>query len=770
MSAPLTRKVRQCASTIDPVVCDYAAGYVTHLSMVLEDAVNSANIDIPAESEFIASLLVDAGADRTAVTTVYSDIITELGKVRSDSIAALAQAGGEKADSARRRIDQSALMSAAASSQRGLLTSNLFGSTDLNAVAGRKIDSKVDKKKLEKAEKKIASKKAKRDAQASALSVEYEASKLIDEQSAEDYDDFFLTINPLNAGFSASGKSKDIKIENFDLYVGAGRRILSDTMLTLAHGRRYGLIGQNGIGKSTLLRALSRRELPVPQHITILHVEQEITGDGTLALQSVLDADVWRKHLLKEQAQFQNKIQEIETNRASLLADDPELDDASPVIRTLDDERVEIETSLEEIYTKLVEIESDKAESRAASILFGLGFSKDAQQQPTNSFSGGWRMRLALARALFCKPDLLLLDEPSNMLDVPSITYLSHYLQSYPSTVLVVSHDRSFLNEVATDIIYQHNERLDYYRGANFDSFYATKEERYKNAVREYESQMAYRKHLQTFIDKFRYNAAKSSEAQSRIKKLEKLPLLEAPEEDKAISFTFPVPEKLSPPIIQLQGVTFGYTPGKLLLSNVDLDVQMDSRIALVGANGCGKTTLLKLLTEQIQPLDGVISRNPRLRIGYFAQHHVDGMDLNMSAVAWMAHLQPGKGEEEYRRHLGSFGITGSLSLQKMQLLSGGQKSRVAFACLCLSNPHVLILDEPSNHLDTAGLDALSAALKNFKGGILMVSHDVAVIDQVCNQIWVSEEGSVRKFPGNIQAYKKYILEQASANGVVAQH
>ena len=353
------------------------------------------------------------------------------------------------------------------------------------------------------------------------------------------------------------------------------------------------------------------------------------------------------------------------------------------------------------------------------------------------------------------------------MLDVPSIAYLAEYLKTYPATVLVVSHDRAFLNEVATDIIYQHNERLDYYRGQDFDSFYATKEERRKTAQREYENQMAYRKHLQEFIDKYRYNAAKSQEAQSRIKKLEKLPILEPPEEEKTINFHFPDCEKLSPPIIQLQEVSFSYKESAPLLTDVSLDVQMDSRIALVGANGCGKTTLLKVMMEQLRPTKGFVSRNPRLRIGYFTQHHVDSMDLNLSAVDWMSATFPGKTDEEYRRHLGAFGISGSLGIQRMQLLSGGQKSRVAFAALCLNNPHILVLDEPSNHLDTAGLDALVDALKSFTGGVLMVSHDIAVINSVCNEIWVSEDGKVNKFDGTIFDYRDYIIANAGKAGFI---
>lgn len=444
--------------------------------------------------------------------------------------------------------------------------------------------------------------------------------------------------------------------------------------------------------------------------------------------------------------------------------------DTSLDAEKLDRERESLDQTLGDIQAKLAEMESDKAEPRAASILAGLGFSSQRQQFATKTFSGGWRMRLALARALFCEPDLLLLDEPSNMLDVPSITFLANYLQSYPSTVLVVSHDRAFLNEVATDIIHQHSERLDYYKGANFESFYATKEERRKTAQREYENQMQQRAHLQAFIDKFRYNAAKSSEAQSRIKKLEKMPILEAPENIYTVHFRFPEVEKLSPPIIQMTDVSFGYSKEKLLLKNVDLDVQLDSRIGIVGPNGAGKTTVLKLLIGNLPPTSGLISQNPRLRIGFFAQHHVDALDLTTSAVGFMAKKYPGKQDEEYRRHLGAFGITGMTGLQKMELLSGGQKSRVAFACLSLQNPHILVLDEPSNHLDIEAMDALSNALTNFQGGVLMVSHDVTMLQNVCKSLWVCENGTVEKFAGDVKAYKKKISAQASLSGVVQAH
>lgn len=749
----VSSQIRKLAISVDPIVTDYAVGYSNHLSDVVEDPVLSKQIDLSAETRFLSQLLVSAGTEKTRTTEVCNRLQEDLMKRLQENQAKMEITG----DTSKRLLDVNILQGYSERANINTVLSLLNDTHDIEH-AGRNMDTRVDLKKLAKAEQKIAKKVAKRNNKF----VQYEASRLINGDKEEDYDSFYMKINPLEFGSSA-GKSKDIKIDTFDLYVGDGQRILSDAQLTLSFGHRYGLVGQNGIGKSTLLRALSRRELNVPKHVSILHVEQELRGDETKALQSVLDADVWRKQLLTEESKINERLKEIDNLRN-------EFDEDSLEIKKLDNEREDLENHLTQISEKLVDMESDKAEARAASILYGLGFSTEAQKQPTNSFSGGWRMRLSLARALFCQPDLLLLDEPSNMLDVPSIAYLSEYLKTYPATVLIVSHDRAFLNEVATDIIYQHNERLDYYRGQDFDSFYTTKEERRKNAQREYDNQMAYRKHLQEFIDKYRYNAAKSQEAQSRIKKLEKLPVLEPPEQIRSVDFKFPDCEKLSPPIIQLQDVSFGYSHDELLLKDVNLDVQMDSRIALVGANGCGKTTLLKVMMEQLRPLTGHVSRNTRLRIGYFTQHHVDSMDLMSSAVDWMSKTYPGKTDEEYRRHLGSFGITGTLGLQKIALLSGGQKSRVAFAALCLNNPHILILDEPSNHLDTTGIDALVDALKNFSGGVLMVSHDISVINSVSKEIWVSENGTVKRFEGTIFDYRDYILASADRAGVVKRH
>ncbi|KAI1501407.1 P-loop containing nucleoside triphosphate hydrolase protein [Biscogniauxia marginata] len=748
--------LRATIPDIDPVVSEYSVGYLRHASNAWTGDEESSGLSPLAEAAAaITELLLSAsgnasGPEQEKIRSLVSKWVGKYEEANSGN-------GERRGPSAVRRLDQTYQVG----SQRNMSSTLAVatGSVDLESANARKVESKVDRKKLEKAERKIAAKQSKKQFK----NVEYEASRLLNQpEDAQSYEEFYMAVNPLQLGAGSAGKTKDIKIENADVSIG-GTRILVDTDLTLAYGHRYGLVGHNGVGKSTLLRALSRRELPIPTHISILHVEQEITGDDTSALQAVLDADVWRKVLLKEQTDITQRLADIETQRSSMA-------DTSADAAKLDHDREALDQKLGEIQAKLAEMESDKAESRAASILAGLGFSPERQQFATKTFSGGWRMRLALARALFCEPDLLLLDEPSNMLDVPSITFLSNYLLTYPSTVLVVSHDRAFLNEVATDIIHQHSERLDYYRGANFESFYATREERKKTAKREYENNLAQRAHLQAFIDKFRYNAGKAAEAQSRIKKLERMPILEPPEAEYSVKFRFPEVEKLSPPIVQMSGVTFGYTKDKILLRDIDLDVQLDSRIGIVGPNGAGKTTILKLLIGKLSATQGIISQNSRLRIGFFAQHHVDALDLTMSAVSFMSKNYPGRSDEEYRRQLGSFGITGTTGLQKMEVLSGGQKSRVAFACLALTQPHILVLDEPSNHLDIEAMDALAEALREFEGGVLMVSHDVTMLQTVCDSLWVCENGTVWKFPGDVQAYKKRIAAQANEAGVVKAH
>ncbi|EAU92935.2 ATP-dependent transporter [Coprinopsis cinerea okayama7 len=613
----------------------------------------------------------------------------------------------------------------------------LNDAVDLESINKGKA-SRVDVKKLEKQEAKLRAKiekRARRDL--------YEGSKLLDaHKKQQTYEEMFMKATAANA----KNKSKDIHLPSIDVSFGSNR-ILSGASLTLAHGRRYGLIGRNGIGKSTLLRHIAMREVPIPPHITILFVEQEIVGDDTKAIDSVLKADVWRDHLLKEQASLDTQLAELESEN-----DEKRFDDA----------REELSSRLAEVHAQLAEMDAASGPARAAALLAGLGFDEADQQRPTKSFSGGWRMRLALAPDpdTLLKPALLLLDEPSNHIDLNALAWLEDYLQTWPGTILVVSHDRAFLDAVATDIVHQHSGRLDYYKG-NFTQFYSTKSERDRNLRKEYEAQLDYRKHLQAFIDRWRYNANRAAQAQMKIKILEKLPDLQPPEEEESETFKFPETDKLSPPLLQMSEVTFGYTPDKLILKNVYFDVGLDSRVAIVGANGAGKSTLVKILTGEVQPLSGHVTRNGRLRVGYFAQHHVDTLDPTMSPVQFLASKFPGRTEQEYRSHLGNFQIT--LSLQPIATLSGGQKSRVAFALLSLQRPHVLLLDEPTNHLDIEGLDALMKALQAWNGGVILISHDERFITSVAKELWVCGDGTVTKFKGDVQAYKKLIVSNVKS-------
>ena len=641
------------------------------------------------------------------------------------------------------------------------------GNDSMDLALGRSSRNRttVDVKKLEKQEAKTRAKLAKR-----AQRDLYESSKLVENaKKMASYEEMYMQVNPLESISSgaAKGKNKDIHLPNIDVSFGSNR-ILSNAELTMAYGRRYGLVGRNGVGKSTLLRHMALRDVPIPTNVSLLYVEQEIVGDDTPAVDAVLKADVWREKLIAEERRLNAQLQSLEeaANAAVVAADEKESEEGlsrgSAVdlpTRQRENQRDELSSRLGDVQAKLVDMEADTGPSRAATLLNGLGIVGADQRKPTKAFSGGWRMRLALARALFCKPDLLMLDEPSNMLDLNAIAWLEDYfVNEWEGTLFVVSHDRAFLNQVATDIVHMHSERLDYYKG-NFDQFYETRDERRRNQLREYEANQQKRAHLQAFIDRWRYNAARAAQAQSRIKELERLPVLEPPEKESGEHFTLPEAEKISPPLLQLDNVTFGYTKDKILLRNINFDVTMDSRIALIGSNGAGKSTLIKLLINQLSPLSGDAKRNSRLRIGYFSQHHIDQLDLTQNPVAFLAARFPGRTEQEYRQHLGSFGITGTTGLQKIATLSGGQKSRVAFAQLSLLKPHVLLLDEPTNHLDIEALDALMDAINRWNGGVIVVSHDERFINSCLKEMWVCDNGTVYKFDGNVSEYKRVIVE-----------
>lgn len=608
-------------------------------------------------------------------------------------------------------------------------------SNEVTSIWVKQRDSslQVDQKKLEKAEAKLRQKQGKREGCEKAPVPVQTVLKAATASQA---------VSKREARLESKGGSRaqDIRVENFDVAFG-DKTLLCGADLSLCYGRRYGLVGRNGIGKTTLLRMLSSGQLKIPSHVSILHVEQEVVGDDTTALDSVLSCDEMRQQLLDEEKEL-----------TALVAKESENEDHS------------LSERLSAVYAELQHIEADRAPAKASVILAGLGFSPSMQQQKTREFSGGWRMRIALARALFTKPDLLLLDEPTNMLDMKAIIWLENYLQEWQSTLLVVSHDRQFLDTVPTDILHFHSQRIDAYRG-NYENFVKVMTEKLKNQQREYDAQQQYRAHVQTFIDRFRYNANRAALVQSKLKMLEKLPELKPVEKETAVTLRFPDPEPLFPPILQLDEVCFAYPSCQNVLEGVNLSANMQSRICIVGDNGSGKTTLLRILTGELDPTSGIRHVHRNLVIGYFTQHHVDQLELGVSSLEFLAKRFPGKPSEYYRQQLGSFGITGDLALQSIGSLSGGQKSRVAFAIMSMLRPHFLILDEPTNHLDIETIEALGHALNRFQGGLVLVSHDERLIQLVCQELWVCGNKKVRAIEGGFAQYRKLVEEELDARG-----
>ena len=499
-------------------------------------------------------------------------------------------------------------------------------------------------------------------------------------------------------------------------------------MLALNHGRNYGLVGRNGVGKTTLLRSLSEGLIALPSYLNVVHVEQEVEGDGTGALETVLRADGEREWLLQvEQA---------------LVAGDEETE-------------ARLKISLNEVYERLEEIDSDNAESRAAQLLAGLGFDADMQGKPTREYSGGWRMRIVLAQALFLRPDLLLLDEPTNHLDVHALTWLEVFLAAWEQTVLIVSHDRGFLNRTTSATMFIHNKRLRYY-GGNYDTFLKVRAEHRVHMASTAKQNERRQGHLKQFIARFAHGHSKmAKQAQSRMRMLSRLQEepCEVDFDDPYLRLDFPCAGQLPPPCITVNSAAFGYTRDKVLYERCDFGVDCDSRVAIVGPNGAGKSTFLKLLTGEIEPTEGHVGRHSKLVTAMFTQHHIDSMDLEMSAVNHMRGLtHEGVSVEEARKYLGRFGLSGDLALNPIQFLSGGQKSRLAFAELAWRSPHILLLDEPTNHLDLETIEALAMALNQFPGGVVFVSHDERLIEMVADELWVVNRGEGGK-PGSVSVW-----------------
>ena len=530
----------------------------------------------------------------------------------------------------------------------------------------------------------------------------------------------------------------DIMIPDFTIHIG-GKTLIDSGSLKIAFGRRYVLVGRNGVGKTTLLNHIVRKEIDgVPKHLQIVHVEQEVIETDNMLLDEVLESDVERTKLLKESDDINNQL----TSEKS-----------ESVIKTLSQRLIEVNKRLEDI-------ESNEAETKAKQILIGLGFKEEDFTKKTKEFSGGWRVRISLAKALFVMPDLLLLDEPTNHLDMNAVMWLEDYLNNWPYTLIIVSHAKDFINNVATDIIHFIGQKLYYYKG-NYTDFEKTRSERKKILHRQHEAQAKQLEHMQEFIDRFRYNAKRASLVQSRIKAMSKIDIVEEILEDPSCIFIFPNPDKLNPPVLRLDNVDLGYN-GKVIIEKINLSVDMSSRIALVGANGCGKTTLLKGLEGSLEPMNGLCYRHSKLRLAVFAQHHVEQLDLELCPIEQIAKLYPDMQTDKIRAHLSKFGISGNLALRPNYLLSGGQKSRVALAAIVINNPQIILMDEPTNHLDLDAVNALAIALGSYTGGLLIVSHDQYFVESVCNQIYMIENKHCKQFKGTFNDYRKYLRNKTN--------
>ncbi|ORX93405.1 P-loop containing nucleoside triphosphate hydrolase protein [Basidiobolus meristosporus CBS 931.73] len=529
--------------------------------------------------------------------------------------------------------------------------------------------------------------------------------------------------------------SRDIKIESFTLSF-FGRELISNATIELNFGRRYGLIGANGSGKSTFLKALGNREVPIPPHVDIYLLSEEAAPSEYTAVEAVI------KNAEEEVKRLEKEVEELLTEEDA--ADNP---------------------ILEDIYERIENLDPTTFEVRACTLLHGLGFSKDQMAKKTKDMSGGWRMRVALAKALFIRPTLLLLDEPTNHLDLEACVWLEEYLKGYDRILVVVSHSQDFLNNVCTNIMHlTHQRKLTYY-GGNYDTFIKTKAELEANQMKAYYKQQDEIAHIKKFIASAGTYANLVRQAKSKqkiIDKMEAAGLIEKVEPPPAFKFNFTDVPKLPPPVLSFDKVWFSYD-GKeenSLYRDLELGVDMDSRIALVGPNGAGKSTLLKLMMGELVPISGRVSRHTHLKIGKYNQHSADQLDMTVSPIDYMRNKfgeEFGKDVSFWRTQIGRYGLTGTHQTSLISNLSDGLKTRLVFAELALAQPHIILLDEPTNHLDMESIDSLADAINQFSGGVVLVSHDFRLISQVAQAIWVCEKGTVTPWNDDIAAYKEHL-------------
>jgi len=519
-----------------------------------------------------------------------------------------------------------------------------------------------------------------------------------------------------------------LSIQDISYRVG-GRTLLDNVSVNISAGHRVGLIGPNGAGKSTLFKIISGELSPDGGRISLIKnatlgvVRQDLPDDETPIIDIVLAADV---------------------ERTALMAEAETTDDMDRIGY---------------IYDRLNEIGAYDAPSRAASILAGLGFSEDAQNQPISSFSGGWRARVALAGVLFQQPNVLLLDEPTNHLDFESLVWLENFLIRYKETLVIISHDRDILNKTCDHILHLENQKLVQYTG-NYDQFERTRAEKLMNQQALHEKQAAQKAHLMKFVDRFRATASKARQAQSRLKMIEKMDIVDAVMAERVTAFTFPEPKEMKSPLIRLEKVDAGYTAGRPVLRALDLHINTNDRIALLGANGNGKSTLVKLLSDRLAPMGGEINKSAKLKIGYFAQFQTDELDINLTPFETLKAAMEEVSEVKVRAMLSQFGFDKHKADTKVGGLSGGEKARLLFCLMSYDAPHIMLLDEPTNHLDIDAREALMQALNNYTGAIILVSHDTHLVECVADQLWLVADGKCTPYDDDLDAYRKLVIRQ----------
>ncbi len=510
-----------------------------------------------------------------------------------------------------------------------------------------------------------------------------------------------------------------------------GKPLLDQASATIHPGDKVGLVGKNGCGKSTLF-ALLKNELSTdagtfnfPRQWELAWVSQETPALHRCAIDYVIDGD-------REYRQLEEQLQQAE--------------------------QADQGTRVAELHGKLETIGGYTVRSRAAELLDGLGFSQEQMNWNLTDFSGGWRMRLNLAQALICRSDLLLLDEPTNHLDLDAVMWLERWLKTYQGTLVLISHDRDFLDPIVNRIIHIENQKLNEYTG-NYSSFEAQRAQKMMQQQAMYEKQQKKMSHMQSYIDRFRYKASKARQAQSRIKALEKMEQVLPAQFDNPFSFEFRAPDALPNPILMMDEVHAGYGD-KMILQQIRFNLVPGSRIGLLGRNGAGKSTLIKLLSGELQPQSGDLTYSQGVKIGYFAQHQLETLHPQETPLQHMMQIAPDQTEQQLRDYLGSFGFQGDKALEKVAPFSGGEKARLVLALIVWQKPNLLLLDEPTNHLDLDMRQALTLALQSFEGAMVIVSHDRYLLRATTDDLYLVHDKQVEPFDGDLNDYYKWLTEQ----------